>query len=124
MKQMTLARECPVLSVSRRYMRAGHFQLAKRSPRVTVLAAACGSFPEVGGELVYYLDPWNARAWADAIWDWSADDEMLAKVADNIRSNYSPRTWAATADSVKQLIDEILTVHDDNLQSAVIDNAG
>ena len=34
-----------------------------------VLASDRGSIPEVGGDLVEYIDPWNASAWAEAISD-------------------------------------------------------
>lgn len=73
-----------------------------------VLASACGSLPEVGDNLVRYLDPWNAKEWADAIWEWSNDKALLRETAERIQSQYTPRTWTATAKSVKAVIDEIL----------------
>lgn len=83
-----------------------------------VLASACGSLPEVGGDLVRYLDPWNAREWADAIHEWSTNDRLLADVAANIRAHYTPRTWTKSAEAVIAVIDDIVASSDDTCPPA------
>jgi glycosyltransferase involved in cell wall biosynthesis len=75
-----------------------------------VVASAKGSLPEVGGDLVHYLDPWNAQAWADVIWDLVQNPSKVRAMAEKVRVNYKKRTWTETALSVKKLIDEIASV--------------
>lgn len=84
-----------------------------------LLASGCGSLPEVGGDLVRYLDPWNAGEWAAAIREWSTDDALRNRLAESIRRHYVPRSWAATAESVRRLIDDILVDQGGDLQPAV-----
>lgn len=72
-----------------------------------VIASSEGSLPEVGGDLVMYLDPWHAQAWADAIWGLVQDPSLIREMEQNCRENYRPQTWSDTAQSVKDLIDEM-----------------
>jgi len=62
-----------------------------------VLASDQGSLPEVGGDLVTYLDAWNPRPWAEAILELSLHPEKVAAMAAGVRECYRPRTWKDAA---------------------------
>jgi glycosyltransferase involved in cell wall biosynthesis len=70
-----------------------------------VIASDRGSIPEVGGDLVEYVDPWNATAWADAIEKYWTNRIFLESRADRIRREYHPIHWEETASAVLELID-------------------
>lgn len=70
-----------------------------------VLASNRGSIPEVGGDLVRYVDPWNPHAWADELFRMSTDKDWRIKWEDNIKHKFHSRTWAKAAISVKNAID-------------------
>ena len=64
------------------------------------LASSVASIPEVGGELVDYVDPWDVQAWAERLrWyfdnpSWVAEKETL------IKGNYKPMSWPKCAENV------------------------
>jgi glycosyltransferase involved in cell wall biosynthesis len=70
-----------------------------------VLASNQGSLPEVGGNLVKYLDPWNSKSWADAILEWVTSPSAIQQMERKVVEQYEVRSWAAAAKSVEQLID-------------------
>lgn len=72
-----------------------------------VIASAQGSLPEVGGDLVRYVPPWHAQAWADAIMELVMSPEKITLMEKNVVDRYSPRLWKDTAIVVKQLVDNI-----------------
>ena len=72
-----------------------------------VLASDRGSLPEVGGDLVRYVDPWSPREWAREIWELSTNDTALEELRGRVSSGYKPRTWADTARVVKEEIDRL-----------------
>jgi glycosyltransferase involved in cell wall biosynthesis len=72
-----------------------------------VLASDRGSLPEVGGDLVRYVDPWSPREWAREIWELSTNDTALEELRGRVSSGYNPRTWADTARVVKEEIDRL-----------------
>ena len=72
-----------------------------------VLASAKGSLPEVGGNLVRYVDPWNVQAWADSILELIESPQKLQAMTDDTVKNYEPRKWHDTAMVVKQFIDQL-----------------
>jgi glycosyltransferase involved in cell wall biosynthesis len=74
-----------------------------------VLSSDRGSLPEVGGDLVRYVDPWNPVAWAEAIWRLVDDDKEREAIASKVRVTYTAKKWEETAATVKSLIDGILT---------------
>jgi glycosyltransferase involved in cell wall biosynthesis len=74
-----------------------------------VLSSDRGSLPEVGGDLVRYVDPWNPVAWAEAIWRLVSDDKEREAMANKVRVTYTAKKWQETAATVKTLIDGILT---------------
>ena len=72
-----------------------------------VLSSTEGSLPEVGGDLVRYVDAWDAKAWADAIWDWVQDPQKVRQIERKVRQNYKARQWAQTAQAVKEVIEAL-----------------
>ena len=69
-----------------------------------VLASNRGSLPEVGGDLVRYVDPWNPHAWSDEIYRMSTDEDWRIKWEEKIRQQFHSRTWTETAMSIKMAI--------------------
>lgn len=72
-----------------------------------VIASDRGSIPEVGGDLVDYVDPWNATAWADAIGKYFDDPKLVRDRAERIRREYHSIHWDETASTVVELIDSV-----------------
>jgi glycosyltransferase involved in cell wall biosynthesis len=73
-----------------------------------VLSSDRGSLPEVGSDLVRYVDPWNPAAWAEAIWRLVDGDKEREAISSKVRATYTARKWEETAATVKTLIDGIL----------------
>ena len=73
-----------------------------------VLASDQGSLPEVGGDLVCYLPPWNPQAWADAILGLVTSPADIKCMEQKISNGYAPRTWVGTAKTVKSFITSVL----------------
>jgi glycosyltransferase involved in cell wall biosynthesis len=76
-----------------------------------VIASSRGSIPEVGGDLVDYVDPWNASAWADTISQYWDDAEVLAYKTESVRRNYKPVPWDETALAVLELMRSLASTH-------------
>ena len=73
-----------------------------------VLSSDRGSLPEVGGDLVRYLDPWSPQLWADEIERMSFDAGWRQAWEHKVQTRYQVRTWADAARSVQQAIDTLL----------------
>lgn len=72
-----------------------------------VIGSDRGSLPEVGGDLVRYVDPWNPRAWADEIYRMATDEVWRAEWEQKAKTQYQVRTWAKAASSVVNAIQSI-----------------
>lgn len=72
-----------------------------------VLASDRGSIPEVGGDLVEYIDPWSASDWAERILHAVRNPKWIADRAARIRKEYKPRAWSQTAKVIKDAIDRL-----------------
>lgn len=72
-----------------------------------VIASDRGSIPEVGRDLVEYVDPWNATAWANAIKKHWNDPVGLEAKAERIRREYHPIHWEETATAVLDLVEAV-----------------
>jgi glycosyltransferase involved in cell wall biosynthesis len=72
-----------------------------------VVASDRGSLPEVGGDLVRYVDAWNPRAWAEEIWRLSTDDALRRRLERRVKATYRPRTWSESALAVKTAIEAL-----------------
>lgn len=73
-----------------------------------ILSSAEGSLPEVGGDLVRYLPPWNAHAWADAVLELVQEPDLVRQMEAKVREGYHPREWVNTARTVKSLIEGMI----------------
>lgn len=65
-----------------------------------VLASNTSSIPEIGGDLVTYLDPLNPREWARAMEELMTNPEGHAAREAAVRKGYRPHVWSATAAQV------------------------
>jgi glycosyltransferase involved in cell wall biosynthesis len=65
-----------------------------------VLASSSSSLPEIGGDLVTYLDPLNPREWARAMEEQMTNPEARAAREAAVRSSYRPHAWSETARQV------------------------
>jgi glycosyltransferase involved in cell wall biosynthesis len=65
-----------------------------------VLASNSSSLPEIGGDLVTYLDPLNPREWAHAMGEQMTNSEARAAREAAVRSSYRPHLWSDTARQV------------------------
>ncbi len=83
-----------------------------------VLVSNQGSLPEVGGSLVRYLDPWNAKSWADAILEWVTTPSAIQQMERKVVEQYEVRTWADAAKSVEQLLDQLIA-HDGSAETVL-----
>ena len=72
-----------------------------------VLASSTGSLPEVGGDLVQYLDPWSVDAWSAAIKNLIEDRSKLASLESSIKTKYYPKTWQAASEDLIDIIEKI-----------------
>ncbi len=57
------------------------------------LSSNRGSLPEVGGDFVEYLDPWDTVAWGEKILQYANNPELLQTREDKIKREYTPPTW-------------------------------
>jgi glycosyltransferase involved in cell wall biosynthesis len=72
-----------------------------------VICSDRGSLPEVGGDLVRYLDPWNSQIWAEEIYKMSTDDLWRTIWENRSLELYTTRSWPVTASEIKKHIDEM-----------------
>jgi glycosyltransferase involved in cell wall biosynthesis len=73
-----------------------------------VLCSNRGSLPEVGKNLVHYVDPWSPQDWADAIYRMSTDTDWREECIARVRTNYVSRTWKGAAFEIKKQLDKML----------------
>jgi hypothetical protein len=69
-----------------------------------VIASGEGSLPEVGGDLVHYLPPWNPYEWADTIQEYVENPQRIRDAEQRVRTHYKPRQWSDTARTIHELI--------------------
>ena len=65
-----------------------------------VLVSSTSSIPEIGGDLVTYLDPLNPREWARAMEEQMTNPDARAAREAVVRAGYRPHAWSATAAQV------------------------
>lgn len=64
------------------------------------IAADVPPLREVGGDHAEYVDPFDARGWADRIAHYARDKKALRAREDAIRTGYHAVTWTETAEAV------------------------
>lgn len=65
-----------------------------------VLSSSAGSIPEVGGDLVRYLDPWSPRDWADEILKIVNGETDLEFWSKKISSAFVTHEWSDAANLI------------------------
>jgi glycosyltransferase involved in cell wall biosynthesis len=60
------------------------------------LASNAASIPEVGGNLIEYLDPWDIPAWTERLGRYFSHPEAVAEKEVKIRLEYRPNSWDET----------------------------
>lgn len=73
-----------------------------------VLASNQGSLPEVGGEMVRYLSPWDPKVWADAILELITQPSVIHEMEVRAKNAYAIRNWKDTAQAVTDFIDVLV----------------
>lgn len=66
------------------------------------IASNAASIPEVGEDLVEYIDPWDVPTWADRLSYYIHHPEAVAHHERNIRDSFRITPWRATAESIFQ----------------------
>jgi glycosyltransferase involved in cell wall biosynthesis len=61
------------------------------------LASNKASIPEVGGDLIDYIDPWDIRAWTEKLKRYFDHPELVAEKEAKIRLKYHATTWNETS---------------------------
>lgn len=69
-----------------------------------VISSGEGSLPEVGGDLVHYLSPWNPYEWANTIQEYLENPQRIRDSERRVRDHYRARQWSDTARTVRELI--------------------
>lgn len=72
------------------------------------IASNTSSIPEVGGDLVDYIDPYNLRAALDTFKKLILDNDYLDKRRSNIEKNFSARSWDMVAKDLLSKISDLL----------------
>lgn len=70
-----------------------------------VICSDRGSLPEVGGDLVLYLDPWDPQIWADEIYKMSTDIEWREGWERKSKYGYKIMKWSESAKSIKDYVE-------------------
>ena len=65
-----------------------------------VLSSNNSSLPEVGGDLIEYLDAWDYQGWGEAIVNYCSNQGLLAEKEYNIRAKYHPVKWEECASQI------------------------
>lgn len=64
------------------------------------LASSVASIPEVGGDLVDYVDPWDVPAWAERLRWYFNNPALVANKEARIKDSYQPMSWPKCAEDV------------------------
>ena len=62
------------------------------------IASRAGAIPEVGGELVDYIDPYNVSEGLDLLSRYLDDPELRRRREREIAGHFHPRRWREVAD--------------------------
>jgi glycosyltransferase involved in cell wall biosynthesis len=64
------------------------------------LSSNKGSLPEVGGDFVEYIDPWDVPLWAERIAYYAKNTDQLRIAEKYITENYKLRAWSETSRAI------------------------
>jgi glycosyltransferase involved in cell wall biosynthesis len=68
------------------------------------LASNAASLPEVGGDLIEYLDPWDLPQWVERLAHYMTDPRAVAEHEQRIAREYWPPAWADTAAAIHRVV--------------------
>jgi glycosyltransferase involved in cell wall biosynthesis len=71
------------------------------------IASSAASLPEVGGDLVDYVDPFDQVALYNKVLRAIQDVDYVTGREDDIRRNYRPRSWSDTARQILACVDRV-----------------
>jgi glycosyltransferase involved in cell wall biosynthesis len=74
--------------------------------KVTICSEA-GGIPEVGGTLVDYVDPYNARNGLQQVVRYLDDTELRYRREDEIRRQFAPRSWRNVTDDLLRSVEAL-----------------
>lgn len=69
------------------------------------LASSAASIPEIAGDLIEYIDPWDVPEWVEKIRLYCSSPEKLQQIEQRIAAHYQRTSWEATSDQVIAAID-------------------
>jgi glycosyltransferase involved in cell wall biosynthesis len=72
------------------------------------LASTAASIPEVGGDLIEYLDPWDLPSWENRLQWYFEHPEVIAEKNEKIRHEYTAPKWGDTALFVLKTAEKLL----------------
>lgn len=79
------------------------------------LASNAASIPEVGGELIEYVDPWDIPRWAERLRWYIDHPEAVAQREAAIRAGFHPASWTDTG---KTLVEAAYALRADTLTTS------
>jgi glycosyltransferase involved in cell wall biosynthesis len=75
------------------------------------LSSNSSSLPEVGGNLIEYLDPYDVSGWARRLQELSQNDDFIQEMEKKIRCSYSPINWDDTGKEVFNKVNRLLNIN-------------
>ena len=72
-----------------------------------VLASSTGSLPEVGRDLIWYLDPWDVNAWVKSIKYLVENKKKLKELEQRIKEKYQPYSWQNSIEDLTNVINHL-----------------
>jgi glycosyltransferase involved in cell wall biosynthesis len=73
----------------------------------SVICSDRGAVPEVGGDLVEYVDPWDLPGWVRAIEGLWLDEARRQRMAERVVREYQTADWSATAGEIGRVAQEL-----------------
>ncbi|SDA99453.1 glycosyltransferase family 1 protein [Sinorhizobium sp. NFACC03] len=76
------------------------------------LASGAGSIPEIAGDLLDYLDPWDVQGWADAIQALLKQEGYLESKERAIRKRFRVDQWSVCVDGIFEFAQQSVICRD------------
>lgn len=68
------------------------------------VASGRGSIPEVAGELLEYIEPWDVEGWADQIQSLIEDPELLRSKVRKITTHFETDSWTSCIEEIFKFV--------------------
>lgn len=69
------------------------------------ISSPTSSMPEIAGDLIDYVSPFDSAGWAAAIHRYATDRELLAERVERLLREYEPRKWGNAANALRGALD-------------------